>query len=415
MGVSRLSHKKQPYYLIAFRILLALLWTQHTVLNFARVIIMRIPYIGTTSELFIPICIVIALIVSIPWFLKTIRGKDILFYTGFVVLVLITMVVFKDNIPFLRENWSRILISAVPFYFVGISYSHSNCSRDLFWCSVGSVTTMLFYQFIKIRNGEATEDYNMNVAYILLPSVMYLLYYAIYKDRKKYWIIGILSALSLFIFGTRGPILCAFVFIIVYFLHRTLVSHKLKNYGLLLLSVTGFGFMSANESFFKNLAGVLSNIFARFGFSTRIFDFLAAGDATTSTGRDYLTSETIDAIIANPIFGYGFTGDQYLLGVYCHNIFLELWCHFGIIGGSIVLICLLALSVTALVKASRSPKIFYFALMLICMVYVKLMLSSSYTLEPFFYFMIGAFVAINRKCKKTKKLEFYEEDIEYDM
>lgn len=415
MGVSRLPHKKQPYYLIAFRILLALLWTQDTVLNFVRVIIMRIPYIGALSDLFIPVCIVLALLVSIPWFLKTIRGKDVLFYTGFVLLILITMVFFKNNVPFLEENWWRILVSAVPFYFVGVSYSHSNCSRDLFWCSVASVVSMLFYQYIKISNGEATEDYNMNVAYILLPSVMYLLYYAMYKDRKKYWAIGIVSSLSLFIFGTRGPLLCVLVFVILYFLHRTLISHKIKNYLLLLLSVAGLGFMSLNDSFFKNLAGVLSKIFARFGFSTRIFDFLVAGDATVSTGRDYLTSETIKAIIENPIWGYGFTGDQYLLGVYCHNIFLELWCHFGVIGGSVILLCLLALSLSALIKSSKSPKVFYFALMLICMVYVKLMLSSSYTLEPFFYFMIGAFVAINRKCKKTKKLEFYEEDINYDM
>lgn len=415
MGVSQLSQKKQPYYLIAFRILLALLWTQNTVLDFIRVIIMRIPYIGTLSELFIPACIILAVIVSIPWFLKTIRGTDLLFYIGFVVLILITMVFYKDNIDFLQENWWRILISAVPFYFVGVSYSHSNCSRDLFRCSVASVFFMFLYQLFRINNGEATEEYNMNSAYMLLPSVMYLLYYAAYKDRSKYWAIAIASSLMMFIFGTRGPILCILAFVIVYFLHRTVVSHKGRNYFLLALFSAGTIFLSTYDNFFKRLAYVLSSIFGRIGFSTRIFDFLVAGDATVSAGRDYLTNQTIDAIIANPIFGYGFTGDQYLLGVYCHNLFLELWCHFGVIGGSVILLCLLALSVTALIKAARSPKIFYFALMLICMVYVKLMLSNSYTLEPYFYFMIGAFVAINRKCKKTKPLAFYDDNIDYDM
>lgn len=412
MGASQSLHKKQPYYLIAYRILLVLLWTQHTVLNFARVVIERLPYIGFLSDLFIPTCIVLAVIVSIPWFIKNIRGTDTLFYVGFVLLVLITMVFYKNNTSFLQENWWRILISAVPFYFVGLSYSYSKCSRDLFWCSLASVFFMFLYQFLKIRNGEANEEYNMNAAYILLPSVMYLLYYAIYKDRKIYWIIAIISSLIMFIFGTRGPILCILVFVIVYFLHRTVISRKPKNYFLMLLFSAGFAVVSWYDNLFVKLVNVLAKVFGRIGFSTRIFDFIVEGEVTTSMGRDYLTNRTIEAIIENPIFGYGFTGDQYLLGVYCHNLFLELWCHFGIIGGSLILLGLLALSVTALVKSSRSPKIFYFALMLICMVYVKLMLSSSYTLEPYFYFMIGAFVAISRKCAKCKSRFEYDEDEE---
>lgn len=400
MGASNSLYKKQPYYLIAYRILLALLWTQYTVLEFIRVIISKIPYIGVLSELFIPVCIIFALMASLPWFVKNIRGLDTLFYVGIVLLYLITMIVFPNNKEFMLENWWRILISVASFYFVGLAYSHTNCSRDLFWCSAAGVFFVFLYQIFKLRNGMVLEEDNMYVAYNLLPSMMYLLYYATHKDTKRYWILAAASVGVMFIFGTRGPILCAIVFLALYFLHRTIVSGKKRNYLLLLLVVVLLVVFCIYDDLLIKIVSFAASIFERFGFSTRIFDFFISGEVTTSLGREYLKQEVIRAIINNPIKGYGFTGDEYLLGVYCHNLFLELWCHFGVIGGSLVLLALLGLSVVALVRSSRSLKIFYFVLMCICMVYVKLMLSSSYTLEPYFFFMIGAFVAISRKCKR---------------
>lgn len=404
MGASKSLIKKQPYYLIAYRILLALLWTQYTVLDFIRVIISKIPYIGFLSELFVPTCIILALVASLPWFVKNIRSTDTLFYVGIVVLYLVTMIAFPNNKEFMAENWWRILIATATFYFVGLAYSHTNCSRDLFWCSVAGVFFVFLHQLYKVASGIVLEDDNMYVAYNLLPSMMYLLYYASYKDSKRCWLLAVASVGVMFIFGTRGPILCAIVFMAVYFLHRTIVSGKKRNYLLLLLVVILLIIFCVYDDLLIKIVSFVASVFEKFGFSTRIFDFFISGEVTTSLGRDYLKQEVIRAIINNPIKGYGFTGDQYLLGVYCHNLFLELWCHFGVIGGSLILLALLGLSVVALVRSARSLKIFYFVLMLISMVYVKLMLSNSYTLEPYFFFMIGAFVAISRKCKKRSRI-----------
>lgn len=401
MAVMHNLYRKQPYYLIAYRILLALLWTQYTVLNFIRVIISRIPYIGPLSEAFIPICIILALLVSIPWFVKRIRGVDFLFYVGIVVLYLFTMIAFPNNIEFLAENWWRILIVATPAYFIGVAYSHKNCSRDLFWCSVASVFFVFLYQIYKLRNGVALEEDNMYVAYNLLPSIMYLLYYAVYKERKYYWIAACLSVGVMFIFGTRGPILCVIVFLVAFLLHRTIAYRKRSNYLLLFVLFALLVIFCVYDDLLVKIVSLVANIFDKFGFSTRIFDFFISGDATTSLGRKYLQQQVISAILANPIKGYGFTGDQYLLGVYCHNLFLELWCHYGVVIGSLIILVLALLTATALIKCRNNKKIFFFVVMLISLEYVKLMLSSSYTLEPYFYFMIGIFVAINRKFIKT--------------
>lgn len=397
MAVSQTIHKKQPYYLIAYRILLALLWTQYTVLNFIREIISRIPFIGSLSEIFIPACIVLALIVALPWFVKNIRGSDILFYVSIVVLYLVTMIAFPNNKEFMLENWWRVLIVTALPYFVGLAYSHKKCFDDLFWCSLASVFFVFLHQIYKLRRGIVLDDDNMYVAYNLLPSIMYLVYYAIDKERKIFWIIAGMAIGVIFIFGTRGPILCIIVFLVAFLLHRTIIYRKKSNYFLLfILFVTLIVFCVYDDLLIKFIS-LVANVFGKFGFSTRIFDFFISGDATTSLGREFLKQEIIRAIIENPIKGYGITGDQYLLGVYCHNIFLELWCHFGIIIGSLIILALVALAVTALVKCRNNRKIFFFVVMLISMVYVKLMLSSSYTLEPYFFFMLGVFVDITRK------------------
>ena len=403
MAVKQTFQKKQPYYLIAYRILLALLWTQYTVLNFVRVIISRIPYIGDLSELFIPMLIVLALVVALPWFVRNIRGSDILFYVGIVLLYLITTIVFPNNREFMLENWWQILIASASFYFVGAAYSHRNCSGDLFWCSIASVFFVFLHQIYKLRTGAVLEEDNMYVAYNLLPSIMYLFYYAAYKVGKIYWIIAFAALVVMFIFGTRGPILCAIVFLATYLLHKTITSHKRSNYVLLALAMIALLVFYVYDEMLIDIVSFVANIFEKFGFSTRIFDFFISGEVTESLGREYLKQETIRAILDNPIKGYGITGDQYLLGVYCHNLILEMWCHFGVLGGSLVLCMLLLLSIIALVRSYNSLKLFYFVVMMMSMVYVKLMLSSSYTLEPYFFFMIGSFVAITRKCVKINK------------
>ncbi len=412
MGASRLFNKKQPYYLIAFRILLALLWTQYTVMTFVRAIVQRVPYFNVFADYVVPIAIVLALIVSVPWFVRNIRGSDVLFYLGLVVLVIFTILVFKNNAEVIGELWWRILISSGAFYFVGLAYSHKNCSRDLFWCSAASVSLVFVYQLFKIRSGEVLEEDNMYVAYNLLPSVMYLVYYASMKRRKKYWLIAAASALTMFVYGTRGPILCIIVYVAVYLLHRFSKTSNKRKFILVLVGLFILAFVLVYDDLFIKIASLISNIFERFGFSTRIFDFFVSGDVAVSKGRDFLTKQVLEAIAKNPFIGYGFTGDQYLLGVYCHNLIYEMWCHFGVILGSLILLGLATLTLVALIKSKSNKKIFFFVIMLISMVYVKLMLSNSYTLEPYFYFMIGVFVAVNRKFIKKRPINYGGENNE---
>lgn len=395
MGVSH-SLLKQPYNSIAYRILVALLWTQFTILSFVKALIARMPLIGSLSEIFVPVCIILATMASLPWFLRRVKGSDVLFYWIYVLVALVSMGFFTQNRVFIQEEWYSILITAVPAYFIGVSFSFRSCSRDLFWCSAVGVFCVFFYRLYLINSGAILEADDMDAAYKLLPSVMYLICYASIKKQKLYWAIAIVSLPILFIFGTRGPIICVLVYFMVLVVIDVMRTRNIKKFILFFIILLIVLAVVVNESVFLRIISIASGIFERAGFSTRIFEFFLAGNMWESKGREYLIKSAMAAIMENPIKGYGFMGDRDLLGFYVHNIWVEIWCHFGIILGTIIILAMVGLTGFALIK-SRKSRDFKFLLMLVCLVFIKLSLSGSYVFEPYLYLMLGFSVAICRR------------------
>lgn len=395
----RESLSNQSYKSIPYRILLALLWTQYTVLNLVSAIIGRLPIIGVLSDLFIPVCIIFAILASLPWFAKYVRGRDILFYVGMGLLVLFTMIAFPHTMEYLETDWWRILVMAAPFYIVGVSFSHRICSRDLFWCSVVGVAVIFVYRVYLIGAGKAPENDDMDAAYKLLPSVMYLIYYAYNKKRKKYWAIAIASSVFMIVFGTRGPILCILIYIVALMMYGVMKDRSVKKMIILTVIIVVVVSVFSQEEVFLRISSRMSQILTNLGFSPRIFDYYLAGEAATSKGRELLARQAVEAIIQSPLFGYGFTGDRYLFGIYVHNIMLEMLCHYGVALGSIILIALAVVTILAFIKCYKSKRMFTFVLMMASMVLVKLMLSGSYSTEPYFFFMLGLFANVIRSYK----------------
>ncbi len=396
MGISNRNSRIQSYNCIAFRILIALVWTHYTILNFVKAVIERFPYIGSLSEIFIPVCIILAAMAAMPWFLRRVKGSDILFYWIYVLVALVSVGIFAYNREFFQEDWFSILIASVPMYFVGASFSFRTCSRDLFWCSVLGVICVLLYRLYLLNSGVSLEADDMDAAYKLLPSVMYIICYASVKKQKKYWAIAIATLPVMFIFGTRGPIICALVYFMVLVIIDVIRTRNIKKFFLLFVVLSIILAVVANETVFLRIVSAAANVFERVGFSTRVFEFFISGNVLESKGREYLIENATEAIIQNPIIGYGFMGDRHLLGFYVHNIWLEIWCHFGIVAGTLMLIAMLGLVLFALIK-SRHSRDFKFLLMLACLVFIKLSLSGSYVFEPYLYLMLGFSVAIIRK------------------
>lgn len=397
MGASRSLRTNQPYNSIAFRVLVAIVWTHNTVMPLMRVVIERLPYIGFLAELLIPMSIILSAMACLPWFLRHIRGGDLAVYICAVLIVLFSMVLHPITVDYLQEEWWRILIAAVPMYFIGVSFSLEDSKNDLFWCSLFSVLGMFAFRLYLLNSGRALENDDMEAAYRMLPSIMYLIYYASVKKQVVYIAIaGVLSTVIL-IFGTRGPIVCMLVYVALLTIYYSFKSRNLKKLLILLIIFAIVLSIFIFDSLFIEVTSVLSKAFEKIGFSTRIFNFIIEGDITASKGRESLAKQAVEAIIENPMWGYGITADRAMFGIYPHNMFLEILCQYGIVFGSLLIITMLVITVIALLKSRKNTRSFTFGLMLVSIVFVKLMISSTYTIEPLLFFMMGYFVLILRK------------------
>ena len=397
MGASRSLRTNQPYNSIAFRILVAIVWTHNTVMPLVRVVIERLPYIGFLAELLIPMSIILSAMACLPWFLRHIRGRDLAVYICAVLIVLFSMVLHPITVDYLQEEWWRILIAAVPMYFIGVSFSLEDSKNDLFWCSLFSVLGMFAFRLYLLNSGRALENDDMEAAYRMLPSIMYLIYYASVKKQVIYIAIaGVLSTVIL-IFGTRGPIVCMLVYVALLTIYYSFKSRNLKKLLILLIIFAIVLSVFIFDTLFIEVSSALSKVFERIGFSTRIFNFIIEGDIIASKGRESLAKQAIEAIIENPMWGYGVTADRAMFGIYPHNMFLEILCQYGIVFGSLLIITMLVITVIALLKSRKNTRRFTFGLMLVSIVFVKLMISSTYTVEPLLFFMMGYFVLILRK------------------
>lgn len=385
---------------LMFRILLVVFWTQFTILKFVAETIERMPIIGVISDYIKPALFLSLIALSLPYIISRIKLIDFLYYLFVILLILGTLLVYPDSSEYIFEYLWQILGLSVPVYFLGVAYDHEKSKKDLYWGSLFGTVAMFIYQLYVLFTGRMLETDNMSASYNVLPSVMYLIYWAVTNSSIKNWIVAVMASLLPFIFGTRGAILTALIFLGICFIYKIM---NVKNTPLklfLVLLVIGAILYIATGDRILNWAISMSETFGKIGFSTRVFDFIIEDELATSHGRERLTEAVMSAIAQNPFQGYGFMGDRMILGQYCHNIILEFLCSYGIVFGGIGIVTFLSITLSA-IKHTWGKSLSWFLVMLVCMTFLKLMFSSSYVFEPYFYCLIGLSINALRHYKKN--------------
>ncbi len=380
----------------AFSLLLLLTWIQKTVVGYALVFIRRVPYIGVPIAEVYPFLVVALIVLALPWMLKRIRAVELLLYLLAVAVVLLSTVLYPQNAEHIQEELVNILAAVLPMIFLGVCYDYERHKNMLFWASLLGTVTMFSYQVYQLAIGRELLEDSMYSAYLVLPSVMYLIYYAADKKKTLCWVIATLAALTMFTYGTRGPILCMTILLSVYLLISVWRIHSMWKRLLCSLGIVAVvAFVLSGEATL-NLATWLSEIFDKIGFSTRLFDFYIEGEILDTTGRERIIPRAMSLIWQSPVWGYGFMGDRVYFSAYPHNLFVELWMHYGLLFGTIAGVAAVGLPITALYRQRGSRDQFLLLLMFVCLTLVKLMLSSSYIQEPYLFFMFGVCLAARR-------------------
>lgn len=396
-------HEMHGFFFVC---LLVLIWGEHTIFGYAIQVFRRLPLIGEFYLSIIPFATVILLALSFPYLLEKIRGADIIFYSVCVVFLCVSIVALPVNAPYIEKDLWRVLGVAIPMYFIGLGYDHIKFKSAIYYTSMLGVFFTFIYQIYVLNSGRELLSDNMGAAYNVLPSLLYLVYWAFEKKKIVYWVIAVISLPIIFIFGTRGPMLACAVFLAFELFFKVFFNKSL----LIKILFVGAGIAVLWLLFFSDtlvqLAQFLSEKFEDYGFSTRIFDFFLEGDIAHSSGRDEIYNSAINAIFQSPAFGYGVMGDRVVTNaVYVHNIVLEFWCQFGLVFGTLLLSVVIIIPIRALCLERQNPSVFYFILMLTCMVFTKLMLSASYITEMYLFLLLGICI---RRIRINKKNACFE-------
>ncbi len=241
--------------------------------------------------------------------------------------------------------------------------------------------------------------YAMDFGYQMeLAAILFLVQY-LHGDKKKGKLI--LSGFAMFfgvIYGARASILGYLVFIVFYLIWKKKATVE----RIIFLGVAISGTLIYNS---RIIMMGMYNWISSMGIESRTLYLIATGDILAS---DYARQNKIWPVLTKLINEsslfkvYGAFGDRYYLSPlypYAHNMVLEILVTFGKFFGGIILILIVYHFIKTCVRNRGTGGILTLAFGCFCI--CRLMFSSSFWMEPYFW----VFLAMMVNCAKLYKLE----------
>ena len=381
----------QPFnavYLIAWGAILLGYW---------RGINNHLPVLGTmTDEL--EWCIVLApILLSLPRLWKRIKTSDHIFVFACLIFYLLNIQLFPQNADVLVNRLFSFSLLTLPYYYIGVTLDIKRFYKFFYYISVVAVFMCAFYELLYAQSASYTGDvdtseYNMELAYSILPHVLMVSWRAL----KSFVILNIapmlLGLILLLSFGTRGPVICAIVFIAIYLLFiRPSKYQKTMRIITVACAVYAMSFLDQFMTFMQLMTFQL-------GMSTRIFDKYFEGELEDSSGRDYIRETLLRELsIDNSLFGHGVLGSYPYVNTYPHNIVLEFLFSFGWVWGIAILFCIVYIIAKMLINTHQCEINVTFGIILVIASILKLCFSSTFVDDALFFMLLGYCVNSSRK------------------
>lgn len=366
-------------------------------LGYWRGINNHLPVLGTmTDEL--EWCIVLApILLSLPRLWKRIKTSDHIFVFACLIFYLLNIQLFPQNADVLVNRLFSFSLLTLPYYYIGVTLDIKRFYNFFYYISVVAVFMCAFYELLYAQSASYTGDvdtseYNMELAYSILPHVLMVSWRAL----KSFVILNIapmlLGLMLLLSFGTRGPVICAIVFIAIYLLFiRPSKYQKTMRIITVACAVYAMSFLDQFMTFMQLMTFQL-------GMSTRIFDKYFEGGLGDSLGRDYIRETLLRELsIDNSLFGHGVLGSYPYVNTYPHNIVLEFLFSFGWVWGIAILFCIVYIIAKMLINTHQCEINVTFGILLVIASILKLCFSSTFVDDALFFMLLGYCVNSSRK------------------
>ena len=404
MARIQLKTPKQEFY---FELLYMVALCQNTLFWVIEAVVSRIPIVSYASGLVFPLIYIFLILASGA--IEKLRKVDLKLLgiiAFFVLSFLVTYLAYSENVIYINERLTSVIIPCIPFLLLGYYFEASDkFIDDIAKCCCIAIAVTFVYRLIYSAGGDIRNE-NMYASYSLLPMTMLVINQA-FKNKKIYYIIfsiaGFIHALAM---GSRGPIIITLSFIVVcIWLHSNMKTAYKIIIGALLIGLAVWFYES---EYWNALLLYIQKQLASHGFSTRIINFALNGEITSYTsGRDVILDTVIHKLQERPILGYGIYGEWQFFDTYTHNIYLEILFAFGVVIGGIILAILIGSYIKSLVRTKNTAAFEWLVLWGI-FVFIRGFLSGSF-FEWQVFFLIGLII---KNCNSNrKKLNIQQENL----
>ena len=307
---------------------------------------------------------------------------------------MITMLFWPQNIEYM-VNSIGVFANCVLFFFSGRIYKYcENAENLLYKASIIALCLAYFAYFTSL----AQTEKGMTFAYATLPSVVVIINYCV-KYRRKLSVLAVVAGIVLlFLLGTRGPLL----FSVIYLGYSLFKYIKGKFARLaLVLAIALILWIVINDIYIKWVEDLYKWLLTK-NIDSYILKQIVTENSASLDERSNLSALLKESINKNWLFGIGIFGDSILLGVYVHNIFLEILSGYGIIFGSMLMIAMVVSLLYLFKRADKNDK--EFIIILLFSYLLKLFVSSSFLIDTGFWFMVGILCGIFGKSKDNTNI-----------
>lgn len=291
-----------------------------------------------------------------------------------------------------------IFIYSAPWLIVAYAVrNYSLFKKYLYASALIVLLSFLTNYYIFEAYTLGSYSYSQSNTYKLLPVAIILLDKIF--DRRSLFncIIFFTAVIFMLAMGARGPFACLVMYMVLKIFLLLKLSIKKLFAG---ITISILLFVPLYLCYYDILSYLL-NLFYKLDFSTRVVSVLLDRSFFIDYHRSRLIKYSLDLIIENPFFGVGLGSDRIFLsqkmgggnslfemsGWYPHNIILELFLHFGIVLG-IVIVLYAIISILLILKNAKKDSIDVICIF-IGVGFFPLLFSGSYLISPLFFMLIG--------------------------
>ena len=397
---------REKYLTVLVCFLVGLSPVQGAILNILRSVIV-LPYKIDTVLLYgIYICILIHAIKPILYRVRM---------DAFLVLLFFGM---QWSLSFILNSYYEgyylkigyeLFFTSIPFYvLVRCIKDYSQLKKYITITSIFISASMFVLIFIFNIDKEVT--YSQSAAYMLLPAAVISLN-VLFEKIDIIHLANALVATSLIIgSGARGPLVCIVLFIATKIILQTMSGFK----NMITIIIIATFFVFNIKRFWSAIILGLQEISIKYGLSERVISALMNNNFFEDSERASLRDISLKIISESPLWGTGIAKDRLILtkslgrsltealGLYPHNLILEILLQFGMLFGILIIVFLVYLIMTALMKTKDNDLKDILSIFLAIGLY-PLFLSGSYLGAPLFFAFLGFCVNALKMTKNISK------------